>query len=279
MKNLKVYAHFQIDQFFNDIFKTKVFKDLCAAPGACQGIFDKLRQRPIITYEATSPIEKNHFTTWMGLIQLRHYENDYMNDLYYLHELAHWATMEYGKCKDLSEFHTKMAENELFAATLSEVYIYLEAIGLRQMVFDHPIWFDSVYNTMIEKEMDFNKIMKFRKKRISNPDSFNFCEMQIAKYASQNAKWTAIWAKNWREVEDRVAVYLSAYDDAASLRDGSIDEIRASAIDCLNVVEDYKGMILIEASKSKLAIPYEREAMIFNDVVEQMKKVAGNDLF
>jgi hypothetical protein len=132
---------------------------------------------------------------------------------------------------------------------------------------------------MIKKEMDFNDIMRFRKKRISNPDSFNFCEMQIAKYASQNAKWTAIWSKNWREVEDRVATYLCAYNDAAQLRDGSIDEIRASAVDCIEVVEDYKGMILIEASKSKQAIPYEREANIFNLVIEQMKKVAGNDLF
>lgn len=279
MKNLVVYTHFQIDKFLNSVFKTELFKSLAKTPGSCQGVFDKLRERPVITYEPTSPLEKNHFTSWMGLIQIRHYDNDYMNDLYYLHELAHWATMQYGECKDLAQFHEKMARNELFAATLSEVYIYFEAIGLRDKVFDHPIWFDSVYDKIIKSEMDFDKIMKFRKKRISNPDSFNFCEMQIAKYASQNTKWSAIWSENWREVEDRVATYLHAYSDAARLRDGSIDEIRQSALDCLEVVEDYKGMILIEASKSQKAIPYEREAKTFNDVVEQMKRVAGNDLF
>jgi hypothetical protein len=214
------------------LFKTDTFLNVIR--GNRQGMLGTVMSLiehgpPIITFESDDyEFEKSHFTSWMGLTQLRTYNNLYIQDLYYLHELLHSATMKYGTCKNLAEFHRKMSLNELLVATFTEVYIYELIPSLRAETFNFPIWWDNRDLTekgdlswmgaslwaewadlgLFSSQLDpFINVASIRKNAIMHPDPYDLCDMQISVYSTQNYDWTMMWEASWREVEDHMADY------------------------------------------------------------------------
>lgn len=284
MKNLQGYLHYEVPDLLRSLFKTQLFRDIINDPERkyLKGVLTDVCNRPLITYEATEEFEKNHFTTWMGLLQLRKYDNDYINDLYLLHELAHWSSMEYGKCESIQDFHRKMAENELFSATLSEVWVYREVAGLREHTFDHPIWYDTVADDILKYCDSFEDVMQYRQDSIRTPDPTNFAEMQISKYASQNYKWSVIWSDNWQVVEQMVTQYLNRYNDALpSERDGSpsTQQLISALTAQRRIQDEYINVIKNLMRANSKPVPFMNEAVRFHNLITNAGKLLSNDVY
>ena len=76
-------------------------------------------------------VESSHFSPWWGGVQMCTYENQVVQDLYYLHEMEHAAMMPYGPdaahiVTNPVTFKNKIRDNEHEASTLSEMTIYCE---------------------------------------------------------------------------------------------------------------------------------------------------------
>lgn len=145
MKNLVRFTTFdETLAFLKSNFKTDLFKkyaDRHAHP-VCD-LLIKAAHRPLIVYDYEDyRLEGSHFTTWMGAIQRRHYDNPYIHDLYWLHEIHHFATMTYDPDVSFARWHKKMSENEYHSALFSEAWVYFVMPELREHTFDFEIWVD-----------------------------------------------------------------------------------------------------------------------------------------
>lgn len=147
MQNLKRYTDpdeiraVLMDTFRTDMFKSEIAKGDDSLVGA---LVNEASERPLTLYDFNRyDLEGSHFTTWMGAIQRRpYYTNDYIHDLYWVHELAHFGTMDYDPTLSFAQWHTKMSENEYQSALLSEAFIYMMMPELREQTFEFEIWAD-----------------------------------------------------------------------------------------------------------------------------------------
>lgn len=248
-------------------------------------VFVRALKRPLIVFDYTNyELENGHFTTLLGMVGRRnHYTNRNVNDLYYLHEIAHAATMEYGGMKSIQDFHRRTGLNELFAATLTEVYVYDIYPSLRKQTFEFPIWRDDVRPGASEKGNHNFKMSDFmanaedrdwdseflawidkRHASIRNPDYLNLIEMQISAYAAQNAAWTQVWAKSWQEVVVEMESYLASY------READTESKR------MRVLTTHLTWVLKEQMRVHDITPFQREAEAFAEVVKDTKRRMGN---
>ena len=160
-------------------------------------------------------IEAPHFSPWWGGIQLRTYDNKLVQDLYYLHEICHAATMPYGPdaqhaCTDPVTFKNKIRDNEHTASTLSEMTIYCEFPQLRSMSFQHEIFVDrflfpggnlkSVDACLIQRLRDEPEIveqemMYARASVLTAPavEESDLAAFWLKRFYSQGKAWTNIW--------------------------------------------------------------------------------------
>jgi hypothetical protein len=160
-------------------------------------------------------IEAPHFSPWWGGIQLRTYDNQLVQDLYYLHEICHAATMPFGPdakhaLQDPVTFKNKIRDNEHEASTFSEMTIYCEFPQLRQMSFQHEIFVDrflfpdGVYSRVDarliqrwrdEPELVTKEMMYARAAVLTAPhvDESDLAAFWLKRFYSQGKAWTAIW--------------------------------------------------------------------------------------
>lgn len=149
MKNLKRYStSTEVRDVLTNLFKTEEFQNNLAKEGSLiHRLVEDASKRPLIIYDRDDEaLESSHFTTWMGAIQTREYTNPYIHDLYWLHELYHFATMEYNPNTSFAQWHQKMSLNEYDSALVSEAWVYFEMPNLRDNTFDFEIWVDRFLN-------------------------------------------------------------------------------------------------------------------------------------
>lgn len=169
-------------------------------------------------------VEAPHFSPWWGGIQLRKYDNKLVQDLYYLHEICHAATMPYGPdaqhcCSDPVTFKNKIRDNEHEASTLSEMTIYCEFPQLRAMSFQHEIFVDRFLfpdgnlqrvdacliqrwreePEIVEKEMMYSRAAILTTPRVDESDLAAFW---LKRFYSQGKAWTNIWTNPKGEYAD-----------------------------------------------------------------------------
>jgi len=169
-------------------------------------------------------VEAPHFSPWWGGIQLRTYDNALVQDLYYLHEFCHAATMPYGPdlahlCTDPITFKNKIRDNEHEASTLSEMTIYCEFPQLRAMSFQHEIFIDrflfptgdrtQVNAKMIQRwreepEIVEKEMMYARAAILTAPqiDESDLAAFWLKRFYSQGKAWTSIWTNPKGEYTD-----------------------------------------------------------------------------
>ena len=165
--------------------------------------------------EHTEYVEAPHFSPWWGGIQLRTYDNALVQDLYYLHEITHAATMPFAPdiehaLSDPVTFKNKIRDNEHEASTLSEMTIYCEFPQLRSMSFQHEIFVDRFlfpdgnWNRvdarliqrwreepeLVEKEMMYARAAILTAPEVPESDLSAFW---LKRFYSQGKAWTAIW--------------------------------------------------------------------------------------
>jgi hypothetical protein len=229
MDKLEYVVQEDLYDYIMDLWSTKEFKTAFANKNSyLRFVLDKFMKYPRGFLNPHLPIEKGHFTTWMNFIEKRNYVNKYVQDLYYFHEIAHVAFMEYREYADESfySWYDKMQNNELLASLSSEVFIYYfmarEGLPIREKTFSFEIWYDSWIDFFSkQKQVTFeNYLEKFdeiltKRKVISLgffDKSANDVEKQIARYAKQNFDWGLIWRENFMRVENVMVEFMIKYD-------------------------------------------------------------------
>lgn len=208
MKNLTVYkTKEEILNFCSSLWATTEFKESFKKQEYIGKLCDLFASRPRIVIEMTdSSLEHPHFYSWLNILSKRVYNNPYIQDLYYLHEIYHMATMTYDPNLNYTKWADKMIENELMASLNSEVLVY-KHLPIREKSFSFPIWFDSLV------EDDFKDTAALAQKRVfamNNPK--NKVEDQLSSYREGNELWVEIWRDAYPEVEGRVKSLIETGD-------------------------------------------------------------------
>ncbi len=160
-------------------------------------------------------VEAPHFSPWWGGIQLRTYDNKLVQDLYYLHEITHAATMPYSPDEksalaDPVTFKNKIRDNEHVASTLSEMTIYCEFPQLRKLSFQHEIFVDRfLFHNQDYSRVDIRMIQRWKEEPdllekemmyaraavLTAPtvDESDISAYWLKRFYSQGKAWTAIW--------------------------------------------------------------------------------------
>ncbi len=144
MKNITIIQPEKIQEKISNLFITKEFKlmikdEMHQKDSFFHEFFHALSNKPIFLYEYSDDIERNHLTSFFRFLAKREYENPYIQDLYYFHELmhmAHYDKNQFFKEKDFSQWTQKLSDNELFSSLFSECFIYYIIPEIENKAFD-----------------------------------------------------------------------------------------------------------------------------------------------
>lgn len=217
MKNLQLFVHpSEISNHVMGLWKTDIFRNSHANGEFVGKLVDQFAWMPrLFAQESNDHLERAHFSTWWNVIMMRdNYTNPYIHDLYYLHEIAHAASMPYLPNIGRMAFDEKMVRNELEASVLSEILVYFEMPGLRECSFDHAIYADDfLFDPGMQKLWAGNKqvaIETIRTKRrdiMVSRDARNMSKTEkwIRRFAEQNQAYSVTWTRRYNEIEIAMA--------------------------------------------------------------------------
>lgn len=231
MKNIsKHYTREDIHRTLFGMWQTDVFRDSHNQNGVIYKIVDMLADRPMFFFDVSDEkLETAHFSAWWGGIQRRTYSNPYIQDLYYLHEIMHLATMIHIPDLEFENFKKKMFDNELIASTLSEIQIYFELPELRQKSFPHDIYADRfLKDELMQKRWADSperlvEELKIRRRNVmTDQNPKDTAEYWIRQFAAQNDGWASIWHDRYNTVETAMRRY---YDNVLLVgREQALDD-------------------------------------------------------
>jgi hypothetical protein len=139
LKNLEIVAASHMKAYvMNQLIQTKEVKGLIATHPYFQRMMNVLAEGHLAVYEIQTQAQRNHLTSHARLIGRRHYQNPYIQDLYYIHELAHAMEFNVNAIKEMS-LPRLLSKNELYASLVSEAFIYFFEPRLIGQTF-HPLW-------------------------------------------------------------------------------------------------------------------------------------------
>lgn len=174
-------------------------------------LMDQFCAAPRVVFEASEPIiERGNFTSWYNALALRDYKNPAVNDLYYLHEISHIATMDYSGDYSFDAWKAKLFLNELEASVLSEAYIYFLAPGLRELSFQDEIWVDRYLRAKPHPTLEqvLQVLLDDRTRIQMKPNPADHQELRIADYQIQNEEWARVWRSRYSIVEAHMSEFL-----------------------------------------------------------------------
>jgi hypothetical protein len=220
-----------IHDYVGRLWKTEIFQESHRNGGFVYKLVDQFAWLPrLFAEESNDRLERAHFSTWWNVIMIRDdYSNPFIHDLYYLHEMAHAATMPYVPGIGRAAFDEKMQRNELEASVLSEIQVYFEMPNLRKSSFDHVIYADRFLNRPEMRglwegnpRVAIETIRSMRRDvMVSKPEELlDNTEKWIRRFALQNDAYSITWAENYNEVECAMArlQYESAFDRDDALK-------------------------------------------------------------
>ncbi len=152
-----------------------------------------------------------HFGTYFRCTPRRKYENPYIEDLYWLHEIYHLYTWLPGARQVTPREHEswhnwqqRMMRSEIRAACASECMSHILLPGLRKETFKHPIWVDrflknrawveAVRSGKISHNEAFKQVKRARRHCLEQPRYDDYVEAQIHGYYQSNLDWVKLWA-------------------------------------------------------------------------------------
>lgn len=147
MNNIQLIESKNIESFLYSLWLTDEFKNLHVSNPIFQHIVQQLKKHSLFFYEPSNPHQKYHLTSIFNFIPKREYENPYINDLYYFHELLHCSHYQIHVNPQLhfNDWKLKLSHNELFSSLFSEAFIYLLEPKLIGKTFDN-LWIQSLYD-------------------------------------------------------------------------------------------------------------------------------------
>ena len=210
MKNIvALHTAGEIHEYCFGLWRTPEFRDSHSSKGYIFQWIERFAEYPRMFGDLTEPeIEKAHFSPWWNVIGHRSYENAAINDLFYLHEIAHMSTMLYERSLTWKSWAAKMADNEMLASLESETLVYLELPSLREKSFPDAIWadrfLDGPSDPLVRAEhRSFMLMERYRARKIPSDD----IEARIAQFQFENQRWAEIWRDHYADVESAMVQF------------------------------------------------------------------------
>lgn len=146
--------------------------------------------RSPLFYEQSFDFEKPHFTQYRNFSIIRNYENEYLSDMYYLHDFVHmlFEYPQHVKNHSLLSFYEKLVLNEQIASNETEIYTYCRLPQIREKTFPHKIFYDVLKEHNAEN-ISFEELLWMR--------------MVIAKMGYCKV--------NWKEVHDETTEFIAKF--------------------------------------------------------------------
>lgn len=145
MKNVEFVNKENVDKVVYDLWATDFFKEQHKIKGSMINLLvENLKEKSFFMFDYTEDYERTHMLLWVYHLGRRTYDNKYIQDLYYFHEMYHMISFPEKRFNDFEEWKVAMFHNELEASLISEVFIYYNYPELRELTFKQTIWFDDV---------------------------------------------------------------------------------------------------------------------------------------
>lgn len=294
MKNVvKLTDPDEIREHIYGLWRTDLFREQQRLEGSyIHTAVENFTHFPRMFFEMSQPdLETAHFSVWWSCVPWRRhradgkswYKQPAISDLYYLHEIIHGGLMRWTSGIPFNRWYDEAVVNEFTASLATEVNVYLEYPELRPMTFDHDIWADRFlnnegfvksYRTLITEssaprgmnlfpmDTDSQRMYKYlfgeRKRAMTDPDPFNWLELQIHKFIRSNMEWAMMWRHRYQEIEDTMAKLQARVDSGA---------------DWNLVVGDLLDWL---RANSQCDVPFLREAETFSHVYHSTRDTHGN---
>ena len=213
----------------------------------------RLQERPFYISAYWQPeIQRKHFAQMWGQLFERHYNNVALRDLYWLHEMAHWALMTMEPSESHAAWCQKWDDNELLSSFISEVLIHGESPDWDRAALGSPAWARqftpiSCLNPLDPTTWSEGATLAWERRvsvRAGETAPIGQTEIWLSSFAAENARWANIWSKSWTSID----AGLNAYRMAQSTGD---EPVMRAALDAGGRVHAYP------------AIPYLEEALTF----------------
>ena len=211
-----------------------------------------LRARPFYVVTPWEPaLQRRHFSQMWGQVMERDYPNQALRDLYWVHELAHWALVDFRRSATAQQWAKKWDDNELMAAFISEVLVHGESPDWDTAALGHRAWarqFDDIWAQNPVEPSTWSEGAKQawdRRLSVRNGRELprNESERWIATFGNANARWAQIWESAWERIDTRLAIY-----DYARSAMGDLDIMRAS-LDAAGKVSSYPRIPYAQQAK------------------------------
>lgn len=276
MKNItKCYSEQEVHDYIYGKFKTEEFRRSYREHGFIYDVVDRFAKMPRMFCQMSDDVaEWAHFSAWWGVIPERHYDNDAVSDLYYLHEMTHAGRMAYIPDMSFVGWSAKLFENELEASVTSEIQIYFELPGFRARSFPHEIYADRFLSDpgfvalwQNEPENAISLIKECRRDLYyAGPEiDQDMCARWVKRFARQNSAWADIWYRRYDEVENAM------YELQRDSHNPTIGRQRA--------LDRFEDWLLSDAvTPHGTEIPFPEEAHAFAGIYKKMKSDYFKDM-
>lgn len=221
----------RLDSFWNGLWRSEKGRAWSrGGTGLAWWLRGRLSERPFFFCEPWSPaLQRRHFSQMWGQVFARSYDNPALSDLYWIHELCHWACADLSRSDSFEEWRLKWDLNELRASCASEILVHGEVEGWDREAFGREAWarrFGALGGVDPTREESWSassreaaaRRLDLREGRAEPMDED---ERWFASFKDANLGWASVWSGAWSSVDEG----LSAYGEAL----GAGDEARARA--------------------------------------------------
>lgn len=197
----------QVAKYIYNLWATKEFRESHKNNGFIAKIVELYSKYPRLVADMTDEnVEHSQFYSWFNILMKRTYQNPYIQDLYYLHELYHIATMPYSGAYSFEKWGEKMLDNEMNASLSSEVLVY-HYLPIRQKTFNFEIWYDTLEPYQL---LDVPLLIEKRKNAMKSPT--RDVEKILNKYYNSNFFWLDLWKSEYQNVETALDSFYKTKD-------------------------------------------------------------------
>lgn len=213
------------EQFWKTIWKSEPGRAWAASrdPQAAW-LKERLAQRPFFLCDPWEPaLQRRHFSQMWGQVFTRAYANPALEDLYWIHELTHWATADLSPSKSFAEWSQKWDVNEQRASCASEILAQGALPGILRIAIGKEPWaarFGALGGANPEDSSSWTPASRAAfEKRLAIRDGKEAptCEDEawFAGFGKANESWAALWIADWAKVDEGLAAYARALQSGA----------------------------------------------------------------
>jgi hypothetical protein len=217
-----------LEDFWSSVWRSDQGK-AWAAGGSEQAAWlkERLGQRPFFVCDPWEPdLQRRHFSQMWGQVFTRVYSNPALEDLYWIHELTHWATADLRPSASFEDWRGKWDLNELRASCASEILAHGDMPGILRVALARDPWaarFGELGGSNPEDPSTWTPASREAfATRLAIRDGLRApsCEDEswFAGFKAANERWASLWSEKWRDVDEG----LRAYGEALATGDPSL---------------------------------------------------------